>query len=283
MKKVHFLAALAAISMMTVTACHDHNDEAEYAEKGSLVVEMDHQAGSVPFNLGTNYVTAAGDTIKFSKFNYFVSNFVLVKEDGSEYIVPKNDCYFLIQHENGVANEVKLENIPGGAYKSVRFTIGVDSLMSATPAEQRPAALDPVTNAAGMYWAWNSGYIFVKVEGTSPQAPIDPSTQERDVVYHVGGYGGNNPASPTMNNIKTVTLEKSGELAQVGQLGSDHSHGGTSEGVEPHAHVYVNVLEIFTAPTSFKVADNPVMHWGDFSKTLANNYADMFTLDHIHN
>ena len=281
MKKLRFLTAIAALLVLVFTACHDH-DEAEYAEKGSIEIEFDHKAGTDALIFGKYYVTDAGDSIQFSTFDYFVSNIVLVKEDGSEYIVPKNDSYFLVKHATADSRTLKLSNIPGGAYTSVRFIVGIDSLMSATPAEQRPTVLDPVINAADMYWAWNSGYIFVKIEGTSPQAPLNANTQEHSVIYHVGGYGGNDPASPTMNNIKTVTLAKAGEIAQVGQLsGSDHSHG--TEGVVPHFHTYVDVLEVFKTPNSFKVADNPIMHWGDFSITLANNYKDMFSLDHIHN
>ncbi len=284
MKKIQFLAFLAAFAVFFTTACHDH-DEAEFAEKGSVEIEFDNQAGGNPLVFGQTYTTASGDSVKFSMFNYIVSNIVLVKEDGTEHIVPKNESYFIVRHDTPASRTIKIGNIPGGIYKSARFTIGVDSLMSTTPAEQRPTALDPVTNAADMYWTWNSGYIFVKVEGISPQAPVNSFTQERTVQLHIGGYGGNDPASPTMNNIKSVTLEKSGELAQVGKLESDgHSHGGgTSEGAVPHFHTFVDVLQVFAEPTPVKLADNPVLHWGDFAKTLANNYKDMFVLDHIHN
>jgi hypothetical protein len=284
MKNYFFQLVFASLVALTFVACHK-NDDKEYADLGSLKIEFENRAGDDLLTLGKTYVTAAGDSIAFTRFDYFVSNIVLVREDGSEYVVPKNESYFLIKHDTPSSHVIKINNVPGGAYKAARFVIGVDSLMSATPAEQRPAALDPITNAAGMYWSWNSGYIFVKVEGTSPQAPVSSLTQERSVLYHVGGYGGNDPASPTMNNLKTVTLEKSGELAQVGKLESDgHNHGGgTDAGVVPNIHTYVDILEVFKNPTSFRVADNPVMHWGDFSKTIANNYHDMFMIEHIHN
>jgi hypothetical protein len=284
MKNIVSFRLLAAVLLLTATFAACHKDKGEtYADKAALEIEFDHRVGDLAFGFGQDYTTAAGETIRFSTFDYFVSNFVLTKEDGSEYVVPQNDCYFLIRHDDPSTRTIKLNNIPGGAYTSARFIIGVDSLMSTKPAEQRPSALDPITKAAGMYWSWNSGYIFVKLEGTSPQAPLNDQTQERSVVYHIGGYGGNNPASPTMNNIKTVTLNKSGERAEVGKMDSDghgHSHGN---GSTPHLHVYVDVLEFFKNPTVVKVSDIPVVHWGNNAKIFAANYADMFVLDHIHN
>jgi hypothetical protein len=286
MQKQHFFLLLAFLFLLVFTACHKHDDETKaYADLGSLEIEFDLKAGDENLTLNRNYITAAGDTVNFTAFDFFVSNFVLVREDGSEYVVPKNQSYFLVKQNELSSQTIKLSNVPGGAYKAVRFIIGVDSLMSATPAEQRPAVLDPITTANGMYWSWNSGYIFVKVAGTSPQAPVNASTQERTIMYHVGGYGGNDPANPTMNNLKTVTLEKSGELAQVGKLGdSDHSHGGTGEdGVTPHIHSFVDILQVFSGPTTVRVADNPILHWGNFAQTLADNYKDMIVMDHVHN
>jgi hypothetical protein len=45
----------------------------------------------------------------------------------------------------------------------------------------------------------------------------------------------------------------------------------------------VDVLEMFTNPTNISVAANPTSHAGPYSKTVADNYADMFILDHVHN
>jgi hypothetical protein len=36
-------------------------------------------------------------------------------------------------------------------------------------------------------------------------------------------------------------------------------------------------------PTNISIAENPYSHSGAYSKTVANNYADMFIIDHVHN
>src|SRR5690606_12105557 len=70
---------------------------------------------------------------------------------------------------------------------------------------RRTGVLDPAGGMDdGMYWGWNSGYIFLKLEGTSDMAPVDPSGH-RKYRFHIGGFGGY--SAPTINNIKTITAD----------------------------------------------------------------------------
>ncbi|MFN9320903.1 MAG: hypothetical protein ACK58Q_09990, partial [Chitinophagales bacterium] len=86
--------------------------------------------------------------------------------------------------------------------------------------------------------------------------------------YHIGLFGGY--SSPTVNNIKSITLSKSGETAKV------------SSSISPQVHIVVDVMEIFKNPTTFSLATKPTIHVDPASKTLADNYVDMFSIDHIH-
>ena len=54
-------------------------------------------------------------------------------------------------------------------------------------------ALDPVN---AMFWAWNTGYIFLKLEGRSSFSKLPGNIFE----YHIGGY-----KSPS-NCIRTISL-----------------------------------------------------------------------------
>jgi hypothetical protein len=266
-----FIFGLLALLLFAVVipACKDKEDD-ELSGFNDVEIEFDNRAGNASLVFGTEYTNAAGEKLKFSTFNYFVSNFVLVHEDGTEYIVPKDSCYFLCKHDDPDSREVVLKNVPSGNYTALKFMIGVDSAKSVSPIGERTGVLDPAAGANGMYWSWNAGYIFVKIEGTSPQAPLDPGTNENTFQYHTGLFGG--LSSPTLNNLKTVTMATHhGEPAMVRRSGG------------PHFHVYVDVLEMFTNPTNISVAANPTSHAGPYSKTVADNYADMFILDHVHN
>lgn len=270
MQKFSFWYLLLLLAALAVPACKDKTDD-ELTGFGDVEIEFDNRAGDAALIFGTEYTNAAGEKVKFSTFNYYVSNFVLVKEDGTEYVVPKDSCYFLCKHDDLESREVVLKNVPAGDYTGLKFMIGVDSAKSVSPITQRTGVLDPATGANGMYWSWNAGYIFVKVEGTSPQAPVDPGSGENIFQYHTGLFGGYD--SPTLNNLKTVSLEThhDDEPAKVRRSGG------------PHFHLYVDVLEMFGNPTNISVATNPYSHAGAYSKTVADNYADMFVLDHVHN
>ena len=147
-------------------------------------------------NTGT-YTNAAGEQLTVTKLKYYVSNFVLTNANGTVYTVPQDSCYFLIDESDESTHEPVL-HVPEGEYKTVSFLIGVDSLRSTKDISERMGTLDPTSEGGDMYWGWNSGYIFFKMEGTSP-ASASPGGV---FMYHVGGFGGY--SSKTLNNLKTV-------------------------------------------------------------------------------
>jgi hypothetical protein len=112
-----------------------------------------------------------------------------------------------------------------------------------------------------MYWTWNSGYIFVKTEGVFSQAAGS------DFFYHIGGFGGY--TTPTVNNLKTVTLNfPSG----TEQFGSDH---------HKHLHTFVDVLKVVNGSTNISVPTTPVVMGGPTAPVIADNYKNMFKIDHV--
>lgn len=264
-----FLLGLFALLALSFSACKDGDDEV-ITGNGDVEIEFENRAGDSPLIFGNEYTTAAGEKVRLSTFDYYVSNFVLVNTDGTTYTVPKNDCYFLIKQSEPTSRTIQLKNVPAGDYSGLRFVLGVDSLKSVSPASERTGVLDPATGASGHYWAWNSGYIFFKMEGTSPAAPVDPGSGEQRFEYHVGLFGGLN--SKTINNLKNINLKVPDEAAKVRQNEE-----------APHFHLYADALELFANPTVLKIAEYPAVHAQPFSATLANNYADMFSIDHVHN
>lgn len=268
MKIVNLIATLLiAMFILGIASCNKND---EFAGTGTLKINLSHLANSEAFSLNKMYKNANGDSLTFSMFKYYLSNFSLTKSDGSVYTIPKDSCYFLVDVSNTTSTALYLKNIPAADYKTVSFTIGIDSAKSVSPIAQRTGVLDPATGGQGMYWAWNSGYIFVKAEGTSPQAPRVASTGLRSFMYHIGLFGGY--SSGTLNNIKKLNLSDSdGEVAKVRQ------------NITPSVHTYVDVMEMLKTPNTIKVAQNPIVMVTPFSAQVAANYVDMFRIDHIHN
>jgi hypothetical protein len=256
-----FLAILVATTAF-FTACKKEAD----TTPGTVTINLDHRWGTQVFGLGQNIVTPAGDTANFTAFKYFISNVKLLKTDGTEYAVP--NAYYLINEDSLLSKSLEIKDVPAGDYNGVKLTIGVDSAKCVSSIDQRTGALDPAVGAKGMYWAWNSGYIFVKLEGTSLSAPLDSASQKRRFFYHIGGFGGY--SSRTINNIKTITIKSSTDAALV--------NGSQS----PEFHLITDVKEIFQNPTLLNIRTNPIVMFMPYSTTIADNYADMIRFDHIH-
>lgn len=272
---LYFIFAL--IFAISFTACKKDEENkpaptTPVTPTGSLEISFDHMVGSRPLELDSNikYVNTEGDTFSVSVFNYYISNIKLKKTDGTEYVVPQNDSYFLIVHEKPETRTIKLNNIPEGDYNGITFMIGVDSLRSASGSSERIGVLDIIdrskTFGHKMYWSWNSGYIFVKLEGESPQAP--EASGKRMFRYHIGGFGGFD--TPTLNNIRTVTQTLSSGAAAV------------KNGKTPEFHFEVDLLKIFGNGIRIQT-HHTVTSITSASGTIANNYVRMFRLDHAHN
>ncbi|MCX7728231.1 MAG: hypothetical protein N2203_02060 [Bacteroidia bacterium] len=222
---------------------------------GKLVLTFEAMFGDSSFAFNKNYTTANGDTVKFSTFKYYISNITLTKTDNSTYTVPES--YFLVNHSINSMVSFTLNNIPSGQYKSIKMLIGVDSARNVSGAQT--GALDP---SNGMFWSWTTGYIMLKLEGTSPQS----GSTTKSFAYHIGGFSGPN------NALKWITPSFNSATANV------------SSTATPEIHFKVDVSEIFKTPHTINLATTfNVMMPGSTAKKIADNYADMISVDHIHN
>lgn len=257
---------LGLLCLMTLlNACTKTDDiNVDDNKLGQVKIKFDHIVGAKKLQLNEgNYSNESGETFNISLLKYFVSNIKFTKTNGDIITIPKEDSYFLIDATDQASLQPIL-NIPEGDYKTLQFNVGVDSLANTIPIEQRKGVLDASEN--GMYWEWNSGYIHLKIEGTSPQSP----NATKSFKYHIGFFGGYD--TPTVNNNRTVKL--------------DLSQAGTSkvqENLSSDIHIMVDLGKIFDGSNTISIKTNPVvMHSGPHSK-IADNYATMFRHDHTHN
>lgn len=263
------ISAIIMMIMLTISKQEETAANLNQVINAPLSIEFDNIIGDQDLQLNTGaYTNAAGDSFSVSLLQYFISNIRLKKEDGSEYIVPQDSSYFLIGENDRDTRFAKV-NVPEGDYTSLSFVLGVDSLRSTMDISQRKGVLDPSGGMDGMYWGWNSGYIFFKLEGISPQAPLDPGGQHK-FRYHIGGFGGY--SAPTINNIRAITIDLTpGGIAKV--------RGGRKSNI----HLKVDIAKAFAATTNVSIASNSTVMFSAFSARVADNYATMFRHDHTEN
>ncbi|MGA0557359.1 MbnP family protein [Larkinella sp. VNQ87] len=266
MKNYFFLSVMSLFLFLAILiACQ--NDPLE-PEQGTVSLTFDNVVGTQDLRLDTSavYKNGSGESFSVSRLNYFVSNIRLQKADGSEYVIPQDSSYFLVEESNPASQTFALRNIPAGDYTSLSFVLGVDSLRNTMGIDKRTGALDPAGTAAGMYWDWNSGYIFLKLEGTSPQAPVD-ATGKRNFVYHVGLFGGY--SSKTINNLRTIPLSFSTTPARVVMDGTTR------------ITIKADVLKVFDGVKPLSIAKNANIMVSPLSADIATNYATMFSVSNV--
>ncbi len=130
-----------------------------------------------PLELNKEYVSENKDTLQLTVFKFYISNLKLEYADKTTY--SETDSYHLIDIENPNSCKIPIENITNKAISKVSFSIGVDSLASVSGALE--GDLDPTR---GMYWAWQSGYVNMKLEGRSSSC----KTRKNEFQFHIGGY-----------------------------------------------------------------------------------------------
>jgi len=225
--------------------------QADNSMTNKLVIVLDNKAGTNPLSLGTAFVTPQGETITPTIFKYYLSNFSLVKADGTELPLP--GYYYLID-ESKADSKTIFVNTSDGQYKELRFIVGVDSARNVSGVQS--GALDPVNE---MFWTWNTGYIMAKFEGRSTVSPAPLQA----VTYHIGGFKG---AESVLKKIsipfnQSITLNMSSSYK---------------------VFISADVLKWFRGSSDISVVALPtVTEPGSNALKVSANYANMFSLTSV--
>ncbi|MBX2915811.1 MAG: hypothetical protein KF856_11135 [Cyclobacteriaceae bacterium] len=262
MKKLISMLFMVAMTVF-FTSCSE--DDAA-PETGSLAIEFDAYAGTQNLVLGTGvYQNSLDQDFSVDVLRYYISNIRLKRQDGTFYEDPMSEDgskgYYLIDDSDAASTIVTLEDVPADHYIGAEFTIGVDANRVSQGAQT--GALDPANN---LFWSWNAGYIFVQLEGTSPQ-----SNEEDDLIlFHVGGYK-TDVANPNLkNNIRVKSISFGGDEAHV------------SASAEPEIHVIVDIKKFFEGGTVVDFSTTAPCHSPTCGESIANNYVEAFVFDHMH-
>lgn len=227
------------------------------SEKTSLVVNFEALLNNQPLNLTSTkfFTNYNSDSITVNKFNYYISNIKLKTVGGTTYAEPES--YHLVRHEDVSTTNFTIQNIPEGIYNSIEFIIGVDSARNVSGAQT--GDLDP---AYTMFWDWNNGYIFFKLEGDFKSFTTPAGS---NYAMHIGGYSGqyNCLQKCTFNALPVNINIVKGKASKI------------------HYHVIVD--EVFKNPNVIDIDSYFSVQLGKNAQTVAINYSDMFVVDKVEN
>lgn len=227
------------------------------SDKGNLTVQFKNVFGGKELNLNdsiSTYRNANGDDFKVTTFKYYISNVTLIAKTGDKVSIP--DSYLLVNAADSTTLNQQITGIPEGKYTGITFTIGVDSLRNFAGAQT--GVLDP---AKGMFWSWNSGYIFVKLEGESPKS----TAKKNRLTFHIGG------AKDPNNTIRTFTQQFPKTLK-------------IADGKLPEIELTADASALFKGKTIVDFAKLNFTMGGPNSVVVADNYAvGLFKISKVKN
>jgi hypothetical protein len=222
------------------------------SKTGSFVFDFRAFVNGKALKTDTWYVNFNNDSFTVNRFNYYISNIKLKRNDGSVFV--EKESYHLIKHIDG-KETFTISNVPEGIYSDIEFVIGVDSARNVSGAQT--ADLDVVYD---MFWEWKSGYIFFKIEGDCKVAS-DPNLENYG--WHIGGFSAKN------NCLQKCTFTLKNPLI-------------AGKGKRSSVFYHTLLEEIFVQPQNLDIAAisaNP----SKMFKTVSANYADMFVIDRVQN
>jgi hypothetical protein len=243
-KTFYIMLGLLAIGFTSCTE-DDVVDPIVEVNSASIDFSVNHTVGTQIFTAGTAYSVGDNNQASFSRFAYLLGSFYLIAEDGSKVTIDSQ--YAHIEAHSGKTT-FSLLDIPYGTYKSMGFSIGLDSAINHGNPNQYNTdhPLSSINNS--LHWGWVGGYIFTAIEGKDVDA-------DESIIFHLAG-----------SNNK-VDFE----------LPTNFTHGAAGSSVA----LGYDIAEVFINPNSYSFTlDGRSTHSVSDPVTtkLIENMADVFTL-----
>ena len=258
------IVAVMAIAL-TVASCSSDDDNTNTGQ-GKIDVEFDNVFGDANLILNSQAnVTSQGETLNVSDVKYIISNIELTREDGTVFVYPKAESYFIVSEANADSHVLELDNIPAGNYTKIKFGIGVDETQY-NLGETVQGDFFAAAQNEDMAWTWSAGYKHLLFEGMFTSATVTTPTV---FMVHTGKSGAN-------YNYTDVTLD----FPDTALIRTD---------ITPDVHIFADVAKIIDGTNKISLTDNNMGGMGAMIMSGANlplitaNLPSMFTVDHVHN
>ncbi len=237
--------------LLVVSACRkEKNDSPDPI--ATIGIRINLKAGTVPFKLQQPYTNNWEEPFTVSVFKFYTGLYELRDNNGNAHIT-KGEAYFLA--DAAVASSLEINTtVTPGHYTQLKFILGVDSARNVSGIQS--GALDPIH---GMFWTWNSGYIYAKMEGNSTVS----TAINKMIEYHIGGFRW--PYSA----INEIVLDL-----------------GESVMVEKDQHLNIeldaDIQQWFQGEYPLQISETPVCTTpGERAHKISRNYKNMFSVTNI--
>jgi cytochrome c peroxidase len=144
----------------------------------TLTLALRHTVGGQPLQLNSlRYRNAHDELFAISRLSYLVANLALQDQQGQWHSIPDALAWM-----DAAARRTQLELSapPQHSYQAIRFDIGLSAEVNHSDPAQYAAQHPLNPNLNQLHWTWQSGYIFLALEGRYR----DNTGQLQGFVYH---------------------------------------------------------------------------------------------------
>lgn len=226
-----------------------------------VVIRFKGVVGNRPFACAETYSGVGGQTLRPADFRFYVQDLTLLTATGGEAPVhldldgkwqlgevalldfedKSGDCTGTAEVHTEIRGTVQAAKEP---WSGLRFTIGVPFSQNH---QDRASAPSPL-NLSAMFWSWQSGYKFLRVEGKTEAGSryvlhLGSTGCVKDPGGQVTGCASSNRATVTLGGFDSAKNSVVVDLAAL-LAGSDLSSGAEchSEGDKAECEPYYKAL-----------------------------------------
>jgi hypothetical protein len=252
--KIKIIISIILVSVFVFSSCKKKTVEpiSNETPKGVLMMHLHtHISDTEVDYYDTIYTNQDGRKISLKLSQMYVSDIQLVKLDGSIFKVADKNFLKVFETEG-----YKLENIPVGNYKAIRFKVGLNSTINAI--EPTNSSYSSLLNKSEMWFTnpfQSNGYVFANIKGK-----IDTTVAK------------NGPLIPFSYKIGTV--------ANLVEVALPDKNFTVSEGMLAYSHLIIDYSKVFEGIELNQVNNLTINSISDNStslaKTIKNNISLMF-------
>lgn len=172
-----------------------------FSQTNSIQFSVLPTFGATILHLSDSAFSANDSThLQITALKCYISNIQFLKN--GKIVLEEKNSFHLLDASEIKSLKISINNPQNISFDQLKFNVGIDSATSVAGA--MGADLDPTK---GMYWAWQSGYINFKLEGTSALC----KTRNNEFQFHLGGYLQPNHCLQTLsfhiNNASNINLK----------------------------------------------------------------------------
>jgi len=197
------------------------------SQTNSIQFSVSTTFGATPLHLADSAFTANDSThLQITEVKFYISEIQFLKN--GKIVLEEKNSFHLVDASEINSLKILVDNKQNISFDQLKFNLGIDSATNVSGA--MGGDLDPTK---GMYWAWQSGYINFKLEGTSQLC----KTRNNEFQFHLGGYQQPNYCLQTLsfpiNNSITIHLKLDVQkiLQQIDLTKTNHIMSPSAEAV----------------------------------------------------